>query len=172
MRPRKRRSGRRRSRRRRLPEGPPSVSEAYELALKALGRKERTESELAGWLAERGVEDAERIEVLTRLVEDGSIDDGRFARRYAEDKRELADWGPDRIREALDARGVPAELIEAAVASESEEDIVARASAMLARSGTEVADERGRQRALAQLARRGFPLEAAYDAVRALERNG
>jgi hypothetical protein len=36
----------------------------------------------------------------------------------------------------------------------------------------EVADERGRQRALALLARRGFPLEAAYDSVRALERKG
>jgi regulatory protein len=118
------------------------------------------------------VEEDERIAVLTRLVEEGSIDDERFARRYAEDKRELAGWGPDRIREALAARGVPADLIDAAVASESEEDVVARASAMLARSGTEVADERGRQRALAQLARRGFPLEAAYDAVRALERNG
>ena len=78
-RPRRRRSGRRRSRRRRLPETPPSVAEAYELALKALGHKERTESELADWLAERGVEEAERIEVLTRLVEDGSIDDERFA---------------------------------------------------------------------------------------------
>ena len=31
--------------------------DAYELALKALGYKERTESELRGWLAERGVED-------------------------------------------------------------------------------------------------------------------
>ena len=170
--PRRRQSGRRRSRRRRLPEGPPSVAEAYELALKALGRKERTESELAHWLTERGVEEAERIEVLTRLVEDGSIDDERFARRYAEDKRELAGWGPERIREALSSRGISADLIEAALAAESEDEVVARASALLARSGTEVADERGRKRALAQLTRRGFPLEAAYDAVRALERNG
>jgi regulatory protein len=118
------------------------------------------------------VEEAERIEVLTRLVEDGSIDDERFARRYAEDKRELAGWGPDRIREALAGRGIPEDLIEAALGAEDDEEVVARASAVLARSGTEVADERGRQRALAQLARRGFPLEAAYDAVRALERNG
>jgi regulatory protein len=110
--------------------------------------------------------------VLTRLVEDGSIDDERFARRYAEDKRELAGWGPERIREALSSRGISADLIEAALAAESEDEVVARASALLARSGTEVADEGGRKRALAQLARRGFPLEAAYDAVRALERNG
>jgi regulatory protein len=118
------------------------------------------------------VEEAERIEVLTRLVEDGSIDDERFARRYAEDKRELAGWGPDRIRAALADRGTPVDLIDAALGAEDEDEVVARATAVLVRSGTEVADERGRQRALAQLARRGFPLEAAYDAVRALERNG
>jgi regulatory protein len=118
------------------------------------------------------VEESERIEVLTRLVEDGSIDDERFAGRYAEDKRELAGWGPDRIREALISRGIRDEWIEAALAVESEDEIVRRASALVARSGIEVGDERGRQRALAQLARRGFPLEAAYDAVRALERNG
>jgi regulatory protein len=118
------------------------------------------------------VEEDARIEVLTRLVEDGSIDDERFARRYAEDKRELAGWGPDRIREALADRGMPEDLIDAALGAEGDQEVVARATAVLVRSGAEVADERGRQRALAQLARRGFPLEAAYDAVRALERNG
>jgi regulatory protein len=110
--------------------------------------------------------------VLARLVEDGSIDDERFARRYAEDKRELAGWGPDRIREALGSRGIPQDLIDAALGAEDEDDVVARALALLTSNGLEVANERGRQRALAQLARRGFPLEAAYDAVRALERNG
>jgi regulatory protein len=128
--------------------------------------------ELGRWLGERGVEEDARTEVMTRLVEDGSIDDERFARRYAEDKRELAGWGPDRIREALAGRGIPEDLIDAALGAEDEDEVVARATAVLSRSGTEVADERGRQRALAQLARRGFPLEAAYDAVRALERNG
>jgi regulatory protein len=128
--------------------------------------------ELGRWLGERGVEEDARTEVMTRLVEDGSIDDERFARRYAEDKRELAGWGPDRIREALAGRGIPADLVDAALRAEDDQEVVARATAVLVRSGTEVADERGRQRALAQLARRGFPLEAAYDAVRALERNG
>jgi regulatory protein len=118
------------------------------------------------------VEESERIQVLTRLVEDGSIDDERFANRYAEDKRELAGWGPDRIRAALSERGVPEELIAEAIASEAEKDLVTRAAEVLTRNGSEVADERGRQRALALLARRGFPLEAAYDAVRALERKG
>ena len=80
---------------------------AYELALKALGYKERTESELRDWLAERGVEDAEIEEVIALLAEAGAIDDASFARRYADDKRLLAGWGPDRIAGRSRAAGWP-----------------------------------------------------------------
>jgi hypothetical protein len=43
---------------------------------------------------------------------------------------------------------------------------------VLEEGGRELGDEAGRNRALALLARRGYPLEVAYDAVRAFERNG
>ena len=84
------------------------VSKAYEYALKALGRQELTQAQLAERLARRGVGEDEAAEVVSRLVEEGLLDDERFARRYAEDKRELAGWGPERIREALLGRGVRA----------------------------------------------------------------
>ena len=58
--------------------------DSYGLALKALRYRERTESELCGWLAERGVEEAEIAEVVAQLVEAGGIDDAGFARRYAD----------------------------------------------------------------------------------------
>jgi regulatory protein len=144
--------------------------DAYELALKALNRKERTEAELAEWLRERGVADAAAAEVVAHLIEEGAIDDESFSLRYAEDKRELAGWGPKRIREALDARGVPEGVIEAAVGRESPQDVLNRAIGVLQRTGSEVDDDESRQRALGLLARRGFPLETAYEAVRALER--
>ena len=103
-----------RSRRRRLPSADDG-EDAYELALKALSHKERTEAELAEWLRERGVEEAELAEVIAPADEAGAIDDERFARRYAEDKRELRGWGPDRIAEALRARRGARALIEAAL---------------------------------------------------------
>ncbi|HEX2358997.1 MAG TPA: RecX family transcriptional regulator [Solirubrobacterales bacterium] len=146
--------------------------EPYELALRALGQKERTEAELAGWLRERGVEETELHEAIARLAEAGALDDERFARRFAEDKRELRGWGPDRIAEALRGRGVEESLIAAALAAEEPEATVARAVEVLEEGGRELGDEAGRNRALALLARRGYPLEVAYDAVRAFERNG
>lgn len=109
---------------------------------------------------------------LERLVESGLLDDERFAHRFAEDKRELRDWGPERIAGALRRRGVDEALVEAALAAEPAERLTQRAVDLLVRSGAEAGDEPSRARALALLARRGYPLEAAYDAVRELERNG
>jgi regulatory protein len=140
------------------------------LALKALGYKERTESELRGWLAERGVEEAEIEEVLALLGEAGAIDDASFARRYAADKRLLAGWGPDRIARALEGRGVAREEIEAALDGEDEEDQLERATSLLLDRGMGCGSERERERALGLLVRRGYPLELAYEAVRAAER--
>jgi regulatory protein len=127
-------------------------------------------AELRAWLASRGF-DAEATEsAISRLIELGELDDERFARRYAEDKRELAGWGGERIREALREREVDPVLIEAAVAAAPRDEEVARASALLEARGDALDDEATRARALAFLARRGYELEVAYDAVRRRER--
>jgi regulatory protein len=110
--------------------------------------------------------------VIVLLAEGGAIDDRSFARRYAEDKRQLAGWGPDRIRGALEGRGVAPEHIDAALAAEDEERQLERATALLADRGLACVSERERERALGLLVRRGYPLELAYEAVRAAERQG
>jgi regulatory protein len=144
--------------------------DAYELALRALGYKERTEAELRSWLDERGVEDAEIEEVISLLAEAGAVDDASFARRYAEDKGLLAGWGPDRIARVLEGRGVAREHIEAALGGEDESAQLERATSLLLGRGMSCDTERHRERALGLLVRRGYPLELAYEAVRAAER--
>jgi regulatory protein len=144
--------------------------DAYELALKALSYKERTESELRSWLAERDVGEGEIEEVLALLAEAGAVDDASFARRYAEDKRTLAGWGPERITGALEARRVAREHIEAALAGEDEEVQVERAADLLRGRGMRCVSEAERERALRLLIRRGYSLEIGYEAVRAAER--
>jgi regulatory protein len=148
-----------------------SRDEAFERALEALGRKERTEGELAAWLSARGF-DADEVEsVIGRLIEAGALDDARFARRYAEDKRELRGWGPERIRGALEARGVGAAEIDAALAVDDHSRQVERAVELLRRRSDSLDQEAGRARALAFLTRRGYDYELAYDAVRRCERD-
>jgi regulatory protein len=144
----------------------------YELALRALSQKERTVAELTEWLRERWVTEEDVQAVIERLAADGVLNDERFARRFAEDKRELRQWGPERIADSLRARGVEDSEIEAAVSAEEGEEIVVRAVGVLAEIGAEPIDDRSRARALSLLTRRGYPLEVAYDAVRTYERNG
>jgi regulatory protein len=145
-------------------------TEPYELALRALNYKERTESELRGWLAEREVGEPEIEEVIALLIEAGAIDDESFARRYAEDKRQLAGWGPERISASLESRGVPRVQIEAALAGEDADAQLQRAISLLGDRGMSCVNERERERALGLLVRRGYPLELAYEAVRTVER--
>jgi regulatory protein len=147
-----------------------SEGDAFELAVAALGRKERTRAELAGWLAARDVPADEVEATIERLTEAGKLNDERFARRYAEDKRELRGWGPERIREALAARRLPPDLVARALGAESRQAEIDRASALLRRRGRPLAGEADRARALGFLTRRGYDYEAAYEAVRVAAR--
>ncbi len=145
--------------------------DAFASALEALSHKERTAGELGAWLAKRGFSLAEIEEAVERLVAAGALDDAQFARRFAEDKRELRGWGPERIEEALLARDLDPATITAALAGDGFEGQLERAVGLLERRGQVVEDQASRTRALAFLARRGYGSELAYDAVRGFERS-
>ena len=147
----------------------PAEPDALEAALAALQRKERTAHELALLLKRRGFRLEEIDEALNRLLQAGAVDDERFARRYAEDKRELAGWGAERIREALLERGVPGAVVEAVLSSDSYSDQLERAREILIRRGRTLTRNPDRRRALEYLIRRGYDYEIAYEAVRRAE---
>ena len=140
--------------------------DAFEAALRALERKERTTAELSAWLESRGYGPAPIEATLTRLAEIGELDDARFAQRYADDKRELQGWGAARIRDGLEARGVARDLIDTALGRDSHEAQLGRAGQLLARRNAPLDEEDDRARALGFLTRRGYDYEIAYEAVR------
>ena len=138
-------------------------------ALAALGRKERTESEMRRWLEQRGATPEESGRVMAYLIENLAVDDERFANGYVEDKRRQSGWGNDRIESALHGRGVPRDLIESALSRGDGEGEVERAARVLVEKGSDLGDDRGRRRAMGLLARRGFCAEDAYAAIRRAE---
>lgn len=139
-------------------------AQAQGLALRALAQKERSVAELAQWLRGRGVAAGEIEAVLEHLISIGTLDDARFAHRFADDKRELSGWGSERIRTALLERGIAAEQVEAALAGDQEAELE-RAERLLEQRGPGLMEERGRARALSMLVRRGYPLELAHEAI-------
>lgn len=140
------------------------------LALRALGNKERSVRELTEWLRERVGDERDVEAVIGALIENGGLDDARFAEAFAADKRELKGWGPERIRGALEARGIAAEHVDSALQAETTERELERAVELLAGHGRRFDSENERARALSFLARRGYPYETAYEAVRRCER--
>lgn len=148
------------------------MSEALSAALKALARREHAEAEVRDLLVQRGFEEGEITGAMERLREEGLVDDARFARAFAEDKRALSGWGEERIRGALEGRGVDSIHIETALAAEDQDSQLQRA-AKLARSHLPQRCRDGdRRRVLGFLVRRGYPLELAYEAIRRAERGG
>ena len=103
---------------------------------------------------------------LARLREDGYLDDERYARLYVEDKRGLEQWGAERIRRDLTARGVDRELVEAALGAGAPESELHRALALLRRRFPVAPDDRReRERALRMLLRKGYDYEVARQAL-------
>ncbi len=143
------------------------LQHARDLAWRALNRRDRTVAEIQRLLAGKRVA-PEEIEVVSReLAEQGYLDDGRYARMFAEDRRRLDDWGRDRIERRLTALGVASEHIAAALDARSDEEELEAAVAYLQRRAPEPARtpaERDRQ--LRLLLRRGYSPELAYAVVR------
>src|SRR5437879_410121 len=91
------------------------LQRALELGYAYLNRRERTVSEVRRQLERKRIS-AELTEAAIRtLSEQGYLNDERFAELFVSDKRELEQWGVERIRRGLLARGIERELAERAL---------------------------------------------------------
>jgi regulatory protein len=145
---------------------------ALQLAYRAVGQRERTVAELRTVLERKRVEPESIAAAVAELREAGLLDDARYARRFAADKRELESWGAERIARELQRRGIAPDLIEAVVADRSREAELETAMLLLERRVPPPADDRERDRAWRLLIRRGYEAELAYEAVRRHGRSG
>jgi len=143
------------------------------VALRYLGPRDRTLSEVRAHLERRDVRDPVLDETLFRLGELGVLDDASFARRFADDRRELDGWGSDRIARRLRERGVERELAEAAARPEQgrEGELAAALAVLERRFPAAPREPRERDRAFGVLVRKGYDPELAADAIRAYGRD-
>lgn len=112
---------------------PLDESALHEYALKALGRRMRTESELRR-LMQSKVEPNEAglakiTKVLARLKEYGYLNDAGFAETYTRLRQENEKFGARRVRQDLAQKGVPQKIATDAIEarySEVDEEALAR----------------------------------------------
>ena len=147
-------------------DGEDRLQDARNLAWRALNRRDRTLAELRETLKAKGCESDAVEHVLSELSELGYLDDAGYARRFAEDRRRLDAWGRERIARRLQALGVAAEHIAAALDEQDADTELQRALELLDRRFAAVSDDRQRSRALGMLVRRGYDADVAYEALR------
>lgn len=160
-------------------EGTPSgrAERALGTAYRYLDKRERTTTEVARHLRREGCDPETVEQTLVNLREGGRLDDHRFARLFTEDKRELEQWGTERIARALVERGVDSETVAAVLnaahdpqedASQAEHE---RALALLRRRFPEPPHtRRDRDRALGVLLRKGYEADLALEILSAYAR--
>ncbi len=161
------------------------LQKALEVGYAYVNRRERTVAEVRGQLERKGIPDGLALQALGTMAEHGLLDDSRFARLFVSDKRELEQWGAERIRRGLLARGIDRDLAESALEAAGEpggrgepgdgqraETELERALALLrSRYPSPPSDRRERERALGVLLRKGFASELALDALSAYARD-
>jgi SOS response regulatory protein OraA/RecX len=133
-----------------------TTPDAVDAAVRALSRRDRSESDVRRILERKGVSDdetARALEVLRRL---GALDDARFAMRSAETLAQRG-YGDAAILARLEREGVEHELALEAVASLEPE--TERAAVLVARRGRGVRTARW-------LGARGFDADSVEAAAR------
>lgn len=131
-------------------------------AARYLAASERTAKSLAAYLARRGYLPEVTASVVSRFVENGWVDDARFARLFAESRPDLGRAGLGR---ELVRRGVPAAVAAAMSKSRSDRESAGALVPLLRRRYGGLPKEAALRRALGFLARRGFSGAEAWRAA-------
>ncbi|MGA2006781.1 MAG: regulatory protein RecX [Solirubrobacteraceae bacterium] len=153
----------------------PALSPAEELddalarCYRHLGEREHSAAELRRRL-ERARLGGEAIDAaIATVTQQGHLDDARYARLLAEDRRNIDGWGVERIRARLQAAGIERELIDSVLAGhDAPSELVAAGALLRRRCRGRLRDDRERQRAFAILIRAGYDSSVAYDAIRSV----
>jgi regulatory protein len=151
--------------------GDDGLERAVELAYRYLNRRDRTEAEVRRHLERHDVDAAVIDRAIRALADHGSLDDVRFARLYVQDKRQLQQWGCERIRRGLSGRGIDRDLIEEALAAEGDDERDSALELLRRRFPVPPQDRRQHQRALGVLVRKGYEAELALDALASYARD-
>ncbi|HST54863.1 MAG TPA: regulatory protein RecX [Solirubrobacteraceae bacterium] len=148
-----------------------TFEDALGRAYRFLGHRDRTCAEIEKHLSRAGEDAAVTREVVEELKTQGYLNDARFAKAFAEDRRKLDGWSSGRIYARLIQLGIAEELAQDTVSEAGIGDDVEAAVALLhARVRMVPTDPRARNRAFGVLARRGYDADVAYDALRRFER--
>jgi regulatory protein len=139
-------------------------------ALRLLGRREYTASEIAERLLAKGHPAEAVASAIAALRADRTLDDARVAHGHVRTASAIKGRGRLRIRRELEARGIDKGIIESATAELTKEDERTAIERFVQRrtSGRSL-DQAARRRLYQQLIRRGFPADTVMRVLKDVE---
>lgn len=143
------------------------AADCYEAALTALDQAAQTSRDLTLKLTRKGFAAPAAEAAVARLVENGLINDQRYAQRVAQSQLNKP-VGAYAVRRKLMAKGLPQEAIETAMADfdrDQQDGACRNAAKKLWRKYASLPAREGRAKLTQALARRGFGWDAIQGAV-------
>ncbi|MBP3965182.1 RecX family transcriptional regulator [Paenibacillus lignilyticus] len=142
---------------------------AYILSLSYLGARQRTEKEILRYLARKEIDPDSAEKAIERLTQEGLVNDKQYAHMYASERMRTQMKGRRLLQQELVQRGISRDMAKQAsqkLNEQSETDIAIRAAH---KKWPYIKGEpRERKQKLAVfLLRRGFPMNAVREAVKA-----
>lgn len=139
---------------------------ALQNALHFVDYRPRSAAEVKKKLSDKGFDASVIEEILTRLIENGTLDDARFAQGWAENRSYFRPRGRRLLALELRQKGIPDHLIEEAFDSLPEEDSLAyQAGEKQVRRWQGLEWQAFRQKMGQFLARRGFRMESILNVL-------
>ena len=149
-----------------------SRNPAYVDALRRLGRRDHSVTEMRRALRRKGFGPQQIQDAISRLSQAGYLDDSSFAERFARSRMSSRGQGRNRVRADLRARGVQADTAEAALdralAEVSEAEALDGVARSYWRQRARDLPARRLRKLWAFLLRRGYPARLVAERLRAL----
>ena len=100
---------------------PLTTAQALNRAAALCARSEQSQGDIREKLLKWGLNGGDTEQILQQLVEQGFIDDERYAVAFVKDRFAFNGWGRIKIANQLRLKGIPAEIISEAMAAIDEE---------------------------------------------------
>ncbi len=116
-------------------------SPALKKAASFCAYQERTQQEVRQRLRDWGVWGDEAEEIIARLIEDGFLNEERFARAFAGGKFRVKSWGRVKIEQELRQRGLSGHTLKAGLSEINADDYRQTLQELLDKKAASLADE-------------------------------
>ena len=155
------------------PRQPLTPAQALNRAAALCARSEQAAGDIRDKLLRWGLDASDATRVLQQLVQQGFIDDRRYAGAFVKDRFAFNGWGRIKIAHQLHLKGIPADVIDEALMAIDEERYKQRLTELLRAKWRTVKDREPRAAWAAMMrfaASRGFETAVAAECFKQVTR--